>query len=95
MLVAKNSVFLFTKNSGLLFTDYKTPAQLSRAFINVPYQGKKFTHYVAIDVTGLDVKKGRDGVFVIPNTDDLDLRNRIVGSGQVQNSTPASQTQNR
>ncbi|MBO9203113.1 MULTISPECIES: HYD1 signature containing ADP-ribosyltransferase family protein [Niastella] len=61
-----------------------TTAQLSKAFLNIPFQGKRFTHYVAIDVTGLNVQKGRDGVYVIPNSNSLNLQNRIVGSGQVQ-----------
>ncbi|MCJ8208811.1 DUF6443 domain-containing protein [Mucilaginibacter sp. RS28] len=61
----------------------KTPAQLSKAFLNVPYQGKKFTHYVSIDVTGLEVKMGRDNVYVVPNTQPLPLKGRIVNSGSV------------
>ena len=40
----------------------KTPSQLGRQFINVPNK-HKYTHYVAIDVSGLDVTKGRDGVL--------------------------------
>ena len=44
----------------------KTPAQLSREFIGQPFQGLRFTHYIAIDVTGLTVVEGRNGVFVIP-----------------------------
>jgi RHS repeat-associated protein len=67
----------------------KSPAQLSQAFLNIPYQGRKFTHYVAIDVTGLNVVKGREGVFVVPNTNGLDLVNRISGSGQVLTPAPA------
>lgn len=35
---------------------------LSRSF-----QAHRFTHYVEIDVRGLNVVKGRDGVFVVPN----------------------------
>lgn len=62
----------------------KNPSQLAKAFINVHFQGRKFSHFVAIDVTGLDVKFGRPGVFVIPNSNALDLTNRIVGSGKVQ-----------
>ncbi len=41
----------------------KTPSQLGRQFINVPNKHKYTTHYVAIDVSGLDVTKGRDGVL--------------------------------
>ncbi|MHA6194719.1 HYD1 signature containing ADP-ribosyltransferase family protein [Pseudomonas wadenswilerensis] len=61
----------------------KTPAQLSRAFINNPFQGKRFSNYVEIDTMGLYVVKGRDGVYVIPNETPLDLRGRITGNGRV------------
>lgn len=61
----------------------RTPSELSYDFLRVPYQGRRFTHYVEIDVTGLDVLMGREGVFVIPNESILDLTNRIVGSGKV------------
>jgi hypothetical protein len=61
-----------------------TPAQLSRAFINNPFQGSRYTNYVAIDVGGLNVVMGRPGVFVIPNEVPLDLNGRIVGSGAVK-----------
>lgn len=59
----------------------KTNAQLSREFLNIPFQGKKFKNYVEIDVTDLPVKKGRDGVFVVPNETPLDLTGRIINSG--------------
>jgi hypothetical protein len=62
----------------------KTPAQLSRAFLGQPFQGARFTHFVEIDVTGLNVVQGRPGVFVIPNESPLDLTGRIVSSGPVQ-----------
>ena len=61
----------------------KTPSQLGRQFINVPNK-HKYTHYVAIDVSGLDVIKGRDGVFVVRGDTDLDISDRIVGSGKVK-----------
>lgn len=61
----------------------KTPAQLSREFLTVPWQGRRFTHYVEVDVTGLDVVQGRNGVFVIPGDTPLDLAGRIVGHGPV------------
>ena len=61
----------------------KTPAQLSREFLGIPFQGSRFTHYVEIDVSGLNVVEGRAGVFVIPNEGPLDLGGRIVGSGLV------------
>jgi len=59
----------------------KTGGQLSRCFIGQPFQGNKFKNYVEIDVTGLTVQKGREGVFVIPNDKSLDLTGRIVNHG--------------
>jgi hypothetical protein len=60
----------------------KTPAQLSREFLNQPFQGKKFTHFIEIDVSGLNVIQGRPGVFVIPGETPLNLRGRIINSGR-------------
>lgn len=60
----------------------KTPGQLSAAFLRVPWAGKKFSHYVEIDVGGLDVRQGRPGVYVIPNSGPLVLTGRILGSGR-------------
>ncbi len=62
----------------------KTPAQLSRNFINNPFQGKKYSYYVGIDVSDLEVKYGRDNVFVIINQNPLDLTNRIISYGEVK-----------
>jgi len=58
-----------------------TPGQLSRNFLGHPFSGSRFTHYVDIDVTGLNVVKGRENVFVVPNDGPLDLTGRIVGWG--------------
>jgi RHS repeat-associated protein len=60
----------------------KTPGQLSAAFLRVPWAGRKFTHYIEIDVRGLNVLQGRSGVFVVPNSGPLDLTGRIVRSGR-------------
>jgi len=62
--------------------DTQTPVSLAKKFINVPNK-YKYTHYVEIDVRDLNVIKGRDGVFVIPNDSPLDLTNRIVDTGVV------------
>lgn len=59
-----------------------TPTQLAKKFISVPNK-YKYTHYIEIDVTDLNVVQGREGVFVIPNADALDLTNRIINSGKV------------
>ncbi|GGZ25468.1 hypothetical protein GCM10010300_81050 [Streptomyces olivaceoviridis] len=60
----------------------KTLGQLSAAFLRVPWAGRKFTHYIEIDVRGLEVVEGRPGVFVIPNNASLDLTGRIRSSGR-------------
>lgn len=61
----------------------KTPGQLAYRFLNDPRGWRRFTHYIEIDVTGLQVVAVRDGVLVIPNSGNLDLTGRIVGSGEV------------
>jgi len=60
----------------------RTNGQLSYAFLRVPYQGRKFSHYVEIDVSGLEILKGRDNVFVHLSGDPLDISDRIVSSGR-------------
>jgi RHS repeat-associated protein len=59
----------------------KTPAQLSRAFLGQPFQGQRFTHYLELNVDGLDVIQGRANVFVVPGETPLDIIGRIVGYG--------------
>jgi hypothetical protein len=60
----------------------KSAAQLSREFLGMPFQGARFTHYVEIDVRGLNVVQGRPGVYVVPNEGELQLINRIMSSGK-------------
>jgi RHS repeat-associated protein len=64
----------------------KTNGQLSAAFLHVPWAGRKFTHFVEIDVTGLDVYqvKDRPNVFYIPGDKPLNLAGRIVRTGRNQ-----------
>ncbi len=62
--------------------DEYSPEQLVKKFINVPNK-YKYTHCIEIDITGLNVIKGRYGAFVIPNNCPLDLTDRIVNSGKV------------
>ena len=56
--------------------------QLGKKFINVPNR-YKYTNYIEIDVSDLNVVQGIDGVFVIPNEEPLDLINRIISFGKV------------
>jgi hypothetical protein len=68
----------------------RTPAQLSREFLNLPYFGRRFTHYVAIEVDGLAWIEGRPGVFLIPNEQPLDISGRIVACGPTSDPTLSS-----
>jgi hypothetical protein len=43
------------------------------------------SHYVEIDVSGLEVEEPRPGTFLIKNETDLDVTNRIVSHGKVCN----------
>lgn len=58
-------------------------SRLSRAFLGFPLQGRRFTHFVEVDVSGLVVITGRDGVFVVLSAVLLDLTDRILSSGLV------------
>jgi RHS repeat-associated protein len=58
----------------------RSNASLARQLIGIPNK-YKFTHFVAIDVAGLEVLEGRTGVFVIRNEGPLDLMGRLVGYG--------------
>ncbi|HEL2555434.1 TPA: hypothetical protein TZ318_001096 [Streptococcus suis] len=72
--------------NGQYFTDISpgslTNPQLSSKFITIPFQGNKFANYIEVDVTGLGVIKGRDGVYVVPNDKSLDISNRILNYGK-------------
>jgi hypothetical protein len=56
-------------------------ARLSRALRGNPFEGRRFTHYVEIDVTGLQVIMGAPHAYVVLNARPLDLSARIVRSG--------------
>ena len=51
-----------------------SPRDLSQALVNNS-PGDKFTHYLEINSDGLDVVKGREGVYVIPNEVLLEQQN--------------------
>ena len=57
-----------------------TPTKLAKKLINVPNK-YKFTHYIEINVSGLNIIKGRNGVYVILNEEALDLTGRIISTG--------------
>jgi hypothetical protein len=60
----------------------RSRAKLSFALVGHPFAGKRFTHYVAIEVSGLNVVEGRDHVFVIRNAEPLEIRGRLIASGE-------------
>ncbi|TNM33496.1 HYD1 signature containing ADP-ribosyltransferase family protein [Streptomyces sedi] len=62
----------------------RTLGQLSYAFLRVPWAGRRFTHYVEIDVRGLDVLQAPDrpDVFIFLNDGNLDISDRIVSHGR-------------
>lgn len=76
---------------GQYFSDVepgtKTPSQLSREFLGLPFLGRRFTHYLAIEADGLSFIEGRPGVFVIPGDRPLDVNGRILTSGTVMKSS--------
>ena len=59
----------------------KTNGQLSLDFYGIPFVGQKCSNYVTINVEGLEVKKGRKNVFLVPNDEDLDIADRLVDDG--------------
>jgi hypothetical protein len=71
---------------GQYFSDIepgtRTPAQLSKEFINIPFQGKKFLYYIGVKTAGLNVLKGREHVFVVVNNSPLDISKRLASHGQ-------------
>ena len=59
-----------------------TLPQLSSRFIRLPFQGQRFSNYVTVDVTGLNVVMGRPHVYLVPNTQPLNVTGRVVDSGR-------------
>ena len=44
--------------------------------------GRKFTNYIKIKTEGLNVIRGRDNVFVVPNIKPLKVKKRIESTGK-------------
>ena len=61
-----------------------TNNQLSRQFINNPFQGNKFSQYLEINVSNLDITKGRSGVYVNHSTQPLNIKGLVKSSGSNQ-----------
>ena len=72
--------------NGQYFTDIapgsKSNGQLFREFYATPWKYKQTSNYLEIDTNGLNVIKGREGVYLVPNESSLDITNRIVNYGE-------------
>jgi len=58
--------------------------RLARHLMRNPGASRRFTHYIGLDVAGLDVVYCREHVFVIPGSEALDSTNRIVSWGSTR-----------
>jgi large repetitive protein len=56
--------------------------QLSHLLTTTPWKAPQFSHYLEIDVSGLEVQSPRPGTFRIPGETPLDLTGRIVRGGR-------------
>jgi len=72
--------------NGQYFTDLNpfsyTSSQIARRLINIP-NPYKYTCYVAIDVSGLEIENPATNIYVHQSETPLDLSGRIVGVGFV------------
>lgn len=74
--------------NGQYFSDI-TPGSLSgqslsRRLVGHPNEAERFTHYLAIDLSGLPVICGRRDVFVVRGSKNLDLTGRIRATGSIE-----------
>lgn len=58
-----------------------TAGQVSRRLYGVPWNTNSLTHYIKIDVTGLNVIRNIPHNYLIPNNQPLNISNRILGGG--------------
>lgn len=67
--------------AGQYFTDLTsgyTSGQISRRLLGVPWNSKKLTHFIDVDMSGLKVIKNARHNFLVPGTNSLPLGGRIV-----------------
>ena len=60
----------------------KTIGQLSMLFFGIPWGGKRFTHFFSLDVTKLEVTFGRKHVYVVKNSGNLTISDRVIQHGR-------------
>ena len=57
------------------------PAAAVRRLFGVPWNSRKLTHFIDVDVSGLNVIKNAPHNFLVPGTKSLPLGGRIVNHG--------------
>ena len=70
--------------AGQYFTDLTseyTAGQVSRRLFGVPWITSKFTHYIDVDLTGLNIIKNMLDNYLVLGTSCLSLNGRIVNHG--------------
>lgn len=70
--------------AGQYFTDLTsgyTSGQISKRLFGVPWNAKKLTHFIDINVSGLNVIKNAPHNFLVPGTNSLPLSGRIISHG--------------
>ncbi|QSQ12250.1 RHS repeat-associated core domain-containing protein [Myxococcus landrumensis] len=55
--------------------------QLSTRFFRVPWNGRKVSHYLEVDVTGLGARQVAPNIWLVDGNAALDIAGRIVRSG--------------
>ena len=58
-----------------------TMGQTSRKLFGVPWNRSKISHFIEIDVKGLDVIKNAPYNYMVPGTGNLPLDGRIINAG--------------
>ena len=56
--------------------------QISRKLFGVPWNTKKLTHFIDVDVSGLNVLKNSSNNFLVPGANSLNLNGRVMNHGK-------------
>lgn len=75
----KFNLTLFSTVSSSVSISKKVP---SAARMVTHFPAAKFSNYVYIDVSGLEVTNGRDHVYVVPNQVPLNIAGRVYAVGR-------------
>jgi RHS repeat-associated protein len=71
--------------AGQYFTDIMTAemtwGQVSHRLFGVPWNYRKLTHFVDVNMTGLNVIKNAPHNFLVPGTGSLSIQGRVINHG--------------